>query len=123
MKKDNLILEKSFEFSVRIVRLDQYLVRTFREYDLPRQLLRSGTSIGANVEEAMAASSRKDFIGKLDIAEKEARETSYWLRLLHRTQYLTESEFESVYSDCQSILRILSKILVTTKESSLRPNL
>jgi four helix bundle protein len=123
MKKDNLILEKSFEFSVRIVRLYQYLVRTFREYDLPRQLLRSGTSIGANVEEAMAASSRKDFIGKLDIAEKEARETSYWLRLLHRTQYLTESEFESVYSDCQSILRILSKILVTTKESSLRPNL
>lgn len=117
-EKENLILNKSFDFAVRVIRLYQYLSREHKEFNLSKQVLRSGTSIGANVEEAMAASSRKDFIAKLDIAAKEARETSYFLRLLHKTDYLPEAAFQSIFAESESIKKILSSILLTTKSNS-----
>ena len=92
-----------------------------KEYVLSKQLLRSGTSIGANVEEALAASSTADFIHKLNIAAKEARETSYWLRLLRDNDFLPESAFESIHAHNIEITKILSSILLTTKEKQNAP--
>lgn len=96
MKRENAIEEKSFDFAVRIVNLYKHLTSEKKEFVLSKQLLRSGTSIGANVTEAQKAQSEADFTAKLYIALKEANETYYWLRLLHRTDYLTESEFKSM---------------------------
>lgn len=110
MKSDNIIQIKSYVFAVRIVRLYQHLTATKKEYALSKQLLRSGTSIGANVEEAIGGQSRADFIAKLSIAYKEARETSYWLRLLKDTDYLTEPEFQSIHADAEELCRILGSI-------------
>ena len=98
MKVDNLVQVKSYAFAVRVVRLYQHLSANKREYVLSRQLLRSGTSIGANVEEGIGGQSRADFVSKLAIAYKEARETAYWLRLLRDTDYRSETEFESIYT-------------------------
>lgn len=109
--KHIIIREKSFEFSVRIVNLYKYLVKTKKETTLSKQILRSGTSIGANIEEATGGSSKKDFVHKLDIAYKEARETHYWLRLLHRTRYIDDKMFYSLESDCTEILKILYTII------------
>ena len=92
MKIDNLVLTKSYSFAVRIVRLYQHLSAQKKEFVLSKQVLRSGTSIGANVEEAIGGQSRADFVSKMAIAYKEARETSYWLRLLKDTDYLTETD-------------------------------
>lgn len=89
----NVVLEKSFSFSKRIVRLNHYLKNEKKEYDMSRQLLRCGTSIGANISEAQQAQSRADFISKLNIALKEAQETDYWLPLLRATDYLNNKEF------------------------------
>lgn len=121
--KDNLIQTKSYVFAVRVVRLYQHLSTTRKESVLSKQVLRSGTSIGANVEEAIGGQSRADFLSKLSIAYKEARETSYWLRLLRDTDYLTVSEFESLYADVDEICRILSKIQITTKQAPKRSQL
>ncbi|MCF3571420.1 four helix bundle protein [Planktothrix agardhii 1803] len=88
---------------VQLVRLYQYLSESKKEYILSKQVLRSGTSIGANVEEALGGQSKADFIAKLPIAYKEARETSYWLRLLKDTDYLTEKEFESIHADAEEL--------------------
>ncbi len=93
----------------------KYLTGEQKEFVLSKQLLRSGTSVGANVEEAIAASSKADFIHKLNIAAKEARETSYWLRLLKDSQYIPENAFESIHKDCDEIRKIISKILITMK--------
>ena len=103
----NNIQQKSFAFAVRIVKLCKVLRTERREYKLSDQLLWSGTSIGANVTEAQQAHSRADFLSKLNIALKEASETEYWLRLLEATDYLTKSEFESIYSDCDELVKIL----------------
>ncbi len=103
----NNIQEKSFAFAVRIVKLCKLLRTERKEYTLSNQLLRSGTSIGANVTEAQQAQSRADFLSKLNIALKEASETEYWLRLLEATEYLTQSEFESIHSDCDELVKIL----------------
>ena len=111
----NPVLEKSFRFSVRIVRACDYLRRVKKETVLSKQLLRSGTSIGANVSESQQAQSRADFVSKLSIALKEANETDYWLRLLHETNYLTNSEFDSLYSDFLEIKRLLSSIVHKVK--------
>ena len=97
---DNIIQDKSFRFAVRIVNLCRYLQTEQKEYILTKQLLRSGTSIGANVAESQQAQSRPDFISKLNIALKEAYETNYWLRLLCETQYLKQDEFQSIIRDC-----------------------
>lgn len=113
--KENMVLEKSYAFAVRIVRLYQHLSSEKKEYVLSRQVLRSGTSIGANVEEAIGGQSRPDFISKMSIAYKEARETSYWLRLLKDTDYLSVAQFESIHADAEELCRIIGSILKTSK--------
>lgn len=115
MKTENFVQTKSYAFAVRIVRLYQHLSATKKEYVLSKQVLRSGTSIGANVEEAIGGQSRADFVSKLDIAYKEARETSYWLRLLKDTDYLNETEFQSIHADAEELCRIIGTIQKSTK--------
>ncbi|MFP4096075.1 MAG: four helix bundle protein [Cyclobacteriaceae bacterium] len=100
-KLKNPVQDKSFAFAVRIVRLYQHLTQEKKEFVLSRQLLRSGTGIGANVEEGVGGFTRKDFRAKLSIAYKEARETKYWLRLLKETGYINEEAFESMLHDCE----------------------
>jgi four helix bundle protein len=104
MKSENVIESKSFAFAVRIVRLYEYLCLEKKEYVLSKQVLRCGTSIGANVEEAIGGQSRADFVSKMSIAYKEARETSYWLRLLKDTVYLTPSQFSNIHFRCRRTL-------------------
>ncbi|HTX87305.1 MAG TPA: four helix bundle protein [Candidatus Nanoarchaeia archaeon] len=113
MKEDNLILEKSYNFLLRTIKLYKYLTEVKREYILSKQALRSGTSIGANVEEAVGGQSYKDFVSKIGIAYKEARETRYWLRLLRDGQFLEKAFADSIIRDCEEICRILSKIQIT----------
>lgn len=113
---DNIIEEKSFLFAIRVVNLYKYLCTSKKEYVLSKQLLRSGTSIGANVAESQQAQSRPDFISKLSIALKETSETKYWLKLLNATEYLSDVEYKSVVSDCIEIEKILVTILKTTKQ-------
>ena len=108
--KENVIVRKSFAFSVRIVNLQKYLVNRKHEYILSKQICKSGTSIGANVAEAQRAQSTADFVAKLKIALKEANETQYWLQLLYETEYLTDREFKSLHNDLLEILRILTAI-------------
>ena len=115
MKTENVIQTKSYAFAVRIVRLYQHLSVEKKEYVLSKQVLRCGTSIGANVEEAIGGQSRADFISKLSIAYKEARETSYWLRLLKDTEYLTTSQFDSIHADAEELCRIIASIQKSTK--------
>ena len=113
---ENAVELKSFQFAVRIVQLCKHLRGTKKEYTLSKQLLRSGTSIGANIAEAQQAQSRPDFISKLNIALKETVETSYWLRLLQATDYLTQPEFHSIFSDCTELEKLLTSIIKTAKE-------
>ena len=112
---NNVIEEKSFEFAIRIVNLCKYLRDEKGEKILSNQLLRSGTSIGANVCEAEKGQTKSDFYSKMTISLKEANETEYWLRLLHKTDYLTDSEFESIFKDIEEIYSILIAITKTTK--------
>ena len=112
----NVVEEKSFQLAIRIVRLYQYLRSKKKEFVLSKQLLRSGTSIGANVAEAQQAQSRADFLSKINIALKEAAETEYWLRLLRATDYMAEKEFRSIYDDCEQVKKLLVSIVKSTKE-------
>ena len=114
--KENAVADKSFEFAVRIVKLYKYLVQEHKEYVLSKQLLRCGTSIGANIAEAQRGQSKADFTAKMSIALKEANETDYWLRLMYATEYLTEQEFESLSKDNKEIISILVAITKTTKQ-------
>ena len=116
--EQNVVLTKSFAFAVRVVKLNKHLRFSQQEYVLSKQLVRSGTSIGANVEEAVGGISKADFSAKISIAYKEARETSYWLRLLHEADYLEVRLFDSLYADCQELCRILFSILRTTGRAS-----
>ena len=113
--KDNILLEKSFAFSIRVVNAYKFLVEEKKEYHLSKQFLRSGTSIGANAEEAIGGQSGADFISKLSIAYKEARETRYWIRLLSATGYLEDAAAKSLMSDSEELLKIIAKILFTMK--------
>ena len=113
MRKNDTILQKSEDYAVRVVNLCKYLRRESGEYVLSKQLLRSGTSIGANVAEAQRAQSKADFASKMSIALKEANETFYWLRLLYRTDYLTKEAFNSLHGDTEELLRILTAICKT----------
>ena len=113
--KENIIQQKSYNFAIKIINIYKYLTETKKEYILSKQLLRSGTSIGANIEEALGGQSRKDFIAKLSIAYKEARETKYWLALLKESKYMTQPEFLSISNDCEEVLKILGKIQKTSK--------
>jgi len=120
MKKDNLILEKSFGFALKIVDLYKYLVRE-NEYIISKQILKSGTSIGANVEEATAVQSRRDFITKMAIASKEARETKYWLRLLTKSK-MTTRDCSLLIKEIDEIINIITAI-VKTAQNNLKMNL
>lgn len=113
--RENAIQLKSYAFASRIVKAYKFLTSEQREFVLSKQLLRSGTSIGANVEEALAASSTADFVSKLNIAAKEARETSYWLRLLHDNDFLPAEAFDSIHAQNLDISKLLSSILLSTK--------
>ena len=115
MQKENVIRDKSFAFAVRIVNLCKFLVSEKREFVLSKQLLRSGTSIGANVEEADGGISKADFSNRISVTYKEAKETHYWLRLLHATGYLEKNSFDSIIADCNEICKILFSILRTTR--------
>jgi len=111
--KDNLVKEKSYNFSLRVIELYKSLVKA-NEYVMSRQLLKSGTSIGANIEEALAGQSRADFLSKMSIASKEARETHYWLRLLRDSQTVPPEQIVSLLSESESLINILSSIVKTT---------
>lgn len=111
---DNLIVNKSFDFAKRIVNLNKHLASEKKEHILSRQILKSGTSIGANVFEAQNAQSNADFLSKMKIALKEATETLYWLMLLHETDYINTSAFESLKSDLDDIRNVLGSICKTT---------
>ena len=115
MKNNNIIQQKSYAFAVRIVKLSRYLQNVKKEYVLSKQLLRSGTSIGANIEEAIGGQSEKDFFAKLTISYKEARETHYWIRLLKDTDYLSNDESENLLKDIDELLRIIGSIQKTVK--------
>ena len=117
MKADNQVLNDSKDFALRIIRLYNYLKEEKQVSVLSKQILRSGTSIGANVRESVNAQSRMDFINKLNIALKEANETEYWLELLHETCIIDERQFDSIYNDCGKIAATLTKIIKTTKNN------
>ncbi|MEO5859899.1 MAG: four helix bundle protein [Pyrinomonadaceae bacterium] len=114
-KKTNVLKEKSYVFALRIVKLSQYLVKEHKEYVLSKQVLRSGTSIGANLEEAFQGQSKLDFVHKLSIANKEAFETHYWLRLLRDSDILTKEQSSSRLADCDELQRMLVSAIKTSK--------
>ena len=114
-EKENIVVQKSYAFALAIIQLYKLLVDK-KEYVLSKQILRSGTSIGANIHEAVGGESKKDFIHKLGIAVKEARETSYWLNLLKDSDYLDSDEFNHLNNLCDELIRILNSIILTTKE-------
>ena len=103
------------DFAVRIVRLYQFLCESKKEYVLSKQVLKSGTSIGANLKEALRGQSRADFCAKVNISLKEASETEYWLELLYRTEYITETQFNSIHGDCVELIKILTSITKSTR--------
>jgi four helix bundle protein len=115
MKSDNIIAIKTFEFALSIINLTIQLKKE-NEFIISKQLMRSGTSIGANVEEAIAAQSKKDFINKMSIASKEARETKYWLRLLDKSE-ITTITIENYLTEIEHIINIITKIIKTSQES------
>jgi len=115
--KDNIILEKSFEFAIRVVKLYKHLCDDKKEYVLFKQLLRSGTSVGANINEAQAGQSKNDFIAKMAIASKEARESKYWIDLLIKTDYLNKNDkhVQTLVSDIDEIVRLLTSIVKSSQ--------
>ena len=113
----NIVRDKSFDFALRIIKLYKYLTDQKKEYVLSKQLLRSGTSIGAMVREAEQAESKADFIHKMSVALKEANESEYWIELLHKSDYLEDRSFESISSDIKEILKLLTSIIKTSKKS------
>jgi len=113
--KDNIILDKSKAFALRIIKLYQYLRNEKKETVMSKQLLRSGTSIGANTREAMRGQTKPDFYAKLNIALKEADETAYWLELLFESDFIDKKQFDSIHSDCEEIISLLVSITKTQK--------
>ena len=114
----NSVVDKSFKFAIRIIKFYKILIeRENKYYPLFKQLLRSGTSIGANITEAQSAPSKKDFINKLNIGLKEANETKYWIELLKETELINEKEYLSVLNDCTELIKLLTSIIKTTKEN------
>lgn len=117
-KKKSIVAEKSYDFALQIISLYKNLKKD-SEYELSKQILRSGTSIGANVNEAISSVSKKDFVNKLGISLKEARETSYWLKLLKDSSYINREIFNKLHTNCEELIKILSSIILTTKEKYL----
>lgn len=116
MKEANPVQSKSEDFAIRVCKLYEFLKGQKKETVISKQILRSGTSIGANIAEALYAESNDDFIHKLKIARKEANETSYWLKLLYKTDKLSEIEYNSINADCQELIKILSSIILTSEK-------
>lgn len=119
MKSNNIIQQKSFAFAIRVVNLYKFLTIEKKEFVLSKQFLRSGTSIGANIEESIGGQSDKDFLSKLSIAYKEARESVYWIKLLQATDFLSQQEADSLLNDAEEICRIIGKIQITLKNRNL----
>ncbi|GHU88832.1 hypothetical protein FACS1894174_04720 [Bacteroidia bacterium] len=117
MKKENIIMTKSYNFALRIVKAYKYLSEEKREFVLSKQLLRSGTAVGALLKESEQAQSMRDFINKVNIALKEANETEYWLTLLKDSKYLNEKSFVSINNDCIELIKLLISILKTSKQN------
>ena len=117
INSENTVVEKSFEFAVRIVKLYRFLCDARNEYVMSKQILKCGTSIGANVAEAQKGQSKADFTAKMQISLKEANETEYWLRLLHRTEYITKEQFVSMHRDVKELIALLSSICKSSKET------
>jgi len=115
--KPNPLKDKSFQFALKIVQLYKFLTEEKREYIMSKQLLRSGTSIGANIREGQNAQSKPDFIHKFSIAQKECDETLYWLELLHQSDFLEDMKFNSIHSDANEILKMLRSSILTTKQN------
>ena len=115
--KENIIVTKSYSFAIRIIKLYQFLSIEKKEFVLSKQVLRSGTSIGANIEEAIGGISKKDFSAKMNIAYKEARESFYWLRLLKDTGYIDDASFQSISHDCDELLKLLYSIIKSSRKS------
>jgi len=121
VKDDNIIQKKSYAFALRIIELYEYLVKEKKEFVLSKQVLKSGTSIGANIEEAIGAQSDKDFLSKVSVAYKEARETHYWIRLLRDSHYLDSKLPETILTDCEELIRIIGSINKTIKRKLYNP--
>jgi four helix bundle protein len=121
--RENVLQIKSYDFALRIIRTYRYICTEKKEFVLSKQLLRSGTSIGANVEEAIGGQSEKDFFAKISICYKEARETHYWLRLLKDSGYFSEDQIVSLMNDCEELLRIIGSIQKTMKSKNLKQKL
>jgi four helix bundle protein len=117
MIKPNPLKDKSFQFALNIVKLYKHLTEEKREYIMSKQLLRSGTSIGANIREGQNAQSEADFIHKLSISQKECDETLYWLELLHQSGFLEEKEFTTIHGDANELLKMLRSSILTTKQN------
>ena len=117
MAKENPVREKSYAFALRVVKSSRYLQDEKREFILSRQLLKSGTAVGALVEEALQVESKADFIHKMTIALKEANETLYWLELLHQSEYIADQSFESIRIDSEELVKLLVSIVKTSKGS------
>ena len=114
--KQSILKDKSKALALRIIHLYRYLCEEKKEYILSKQMLRSGTSIGANIAEAFYGQSKADFVSKLSIAQKETSETMYWLELLHESDYLKQKEFDSVYSDTEELIKLLASSIKTVKD-------
>ena len=117
METENVIVKKSKDFALRIINMYKYLCVEKREYVISKQVLRSGTSIGANVREGVRGQTKPDFIAKMSVAQKEAEETCYWLELLYESGYINKSIFESMYRDNLEINRILASIILTARQN------
>ncbi len=113
--KKNILLEKTFAFAVRCVKLYKYLVEEKKEFVMSKQMLKAGTSVGANSREARSAESRMDFVHKLGIVRKECDETMFWFEVLYATEYIDKKMFESIYADAEEILKIVNSTILTTK--------
>ena len=112
----NPVYDKALAFAIRVVRLYKYLNEEKREHVMSKQLLRSGTSIGANISESQAGESSMDFVHKLAISQKEIKETQYWLTLLCRTDYITEAQYQSMANDCHELYKMITSIILSTKQ-------
>lgn len=115
MKSENIVVDKSYAFALRVIKLYKYLISEKKEYVLSKQILRSGTAIGALVKESEHAQSKADFIHKMNIALKEANETEYWLRLLKDSDYISENQFNSIYPESIELIKLLISIVKSSK--------
>ena len=117
MAKENIVIEKSYAFALRVIKLYKYLIESQKEYVISKQVLRSGTAIGALLSELVYAQSKADFISKAHIALKEANETAYWLSLLKDSEYISIDSYNSIYTDCNELIKLLVSIVKTSKNN------